>query len=257
MSVRYRERRDGSAYWQVRFRENGRECSVSWNSENEARKHDALIRQVGSVRAREILALASSPLSEMPLREWLDKFNDSLTGIEPGTINRYKAYVRRDIGPALGDMPITVLSRDDIAAWLNKLAEKNASGKTIKNKRDYLSGALKAAAKEGLIKANPCEGVRAPRWDREEMCFLTHDEFNLLLERVPTYWQPLVVTLAGYFLGGIPLVRDNLEAAILLIVVLSVLPMVFEYLRHRRSAAVRAREVTDEAVDAVDDAEPR
>ena len=197
MSVRYRERRDGSAYWQVRFRENGRECSVSWNSENEARKHDALIRQVGSVRAREILALASSPLSEMPLREWLDKFNDSLTGIEPGTINRYKAYVRRDIGPALGDMPITVLSRDDIAAWLNKLAEKNASGKTIKNKRDYLSGALKAAAKEGLIKANPCEGVRAPRWDREEMCFLTHDEFNLLLERVPTYWQPLVEFLVA------------------------------------------------------------
>ena len=150
MSVRPRVRKDGSAYWQVRFRENGRECSVSWNSEEEARQYDTLIAQVGAARAREIFAIASSPLQEMKLRAWLDKFNDNLTGIEPGTINRYKAYVRRDIGPALGDMPLTVLSRDDISAWLNKLAENNASGKTIKNKRDYLSGALKAAAREVL-----------------------------------------------------------------------------------------------------------
>ena len=44
------------------------------------------------------------------------------------------------------------------------------------------------------------------------------------------------VTLAGYFLGGIPLIRDHLEAAILLIVFLSVLPMLYEYLKHRRAA---------------------
>jgi membrane-associated protein len=42
------------------------------------------------------------------------------------------------------------------------------------------------------------------------------------------------VTLAGYFPGGVPLIRDHLEAAILLIVFLSVLPMVYEYLKHRR-----------------------
>ena len=44
------------------------------------------------------------------------------------------------------------------------------------------------------------------------------------------------ITLAGYFLGGVPIIRDNLEAAILLIVFLSVLPMVYEYLKHRREA---------------------
>ena len=49
------------------------------------------------------------------------------------------------------------------------------------------------------------------------------------------------ITLAGYFLGGVPIIRDHLEAAILLIVVLSVLPMLYEYLKHRRAGEGRRR----------------
>jgi membrane-associated protein len=49
------------------------------------------------------------------------------------------------------------------------------------------------------------------------------------------------VTLAGYFLGQtFPGLKDHLEMVILLIVAVSVLPMVYEYLKHRREAA-RAR----------------
>ncbi|MBM6404448.1 VTT domain-containing protein [Phycicoccus sp. CSK15P-2] len=64
-----------------------------------------------------------------------------------------------------------------------------------------------------------------------------------------------VVTLAGYFLGNVPLVRDNLEAAILLIVVLSVVPMVIEYVRHRRDAKMAPAEVVRESAEVVDDVE--
>ena len=45
------------------------------------------------------------------------------------------------------------------------------------------------------------------------------------------------LTLAGYFFGQIPIVKKNFETVILGIIVLSLLPMVFEYLRARRSAA--------------------
>ena len=51
-----------------------------------------------------------------------------------------------------------------------------------------------------------------------------------------------------------PIIRDNLEAAILLIVFLSVLPMLYEYLKHRREAkaiAAAAAEVTEEVVGEV------
>jgi membrane-associated protein len=45
------------------------------------------------------------------------------------------------------------------------------------------------------------------------------------------------VTLAGYFLGqAFPVLSEHLEAAILLIVAVSVVPMILEFLKHRREA---------------------
>ena len=60
------------------------------------------------------------------------------------------------------------------------------------------------------------------------------------------------ITLLGYFLGGITLIQDNLEAAVLLIVAISVLPMVVEFVRHRSATKTAIREI-DEAVDDVRD----
>lgn len=41
---------------------------------------------------------------------------------------------------------------------------------------------------------------------------------------------------AGYFFGNIPLIKDNLTVVIIVIIILSILPGVFEYLRHRRQS---------------------
>lgn len=52
------------------------------------------------------------------------------------------------------------------------------------------------------------------------------------------------ITVLGFFLGNVPLVRDNLEVALIAIVFVSVLPMIFEYvaarLRTKREAAAQA-----------------
>ncbi len=42
------------------------------------------------------------------------------------------------------------------------------------------------------------------------------------------------LTVAGYFLGDIPLVKDNLTAMILVIILLSILPAMIEFFRQRR-----------------------
>lgn len=44
------------------------------------------------------------------------------------------------------------------------------------------------------------------------------------------------ITIVGYYLGQIPVVHNNLEAAIILIVAVSVLPMVIEFFLARRRA---------------------
>jgi membrane-associated protein len=43
------------------------------------------------------------------------------------------------------------------------------------------------------------------------------------------------VTLLGYFLGNVPVVANNIEAILIGVVLLSVVPIVFEYVRHKRS----------------------
>ncbi len=46
-------------------------------------------------------------------------------------------------------------------------------------------------------------------------------------------WAGLV-TIAGYFLGNIPFVRNNIELILILVVVISIVPIIVEWVRHRR-----------------------
>ena len=42
------------------------------------------------------------------------------------------------------------------------------------------------------------------------------------------------ITILGYFLGQIPFVRDNIELILILVVLISVIPIIIEFVRHRR-----------------------
>ena len=46
-------------------------------------------------------------------------------------------------------------------------------------------------------------------------------------------WAGLI-TVAGYYFGNIELIRNNLEVALILLVLLSIVPIIVEYIRHRR-----------------------
>ena len=59
------------------------------------------------------------------------------------------------------------------------------------------------------------------------------------------------VTLLGYYLGQIEFVKANIEVALILIVFVSVLPMLFEYVAHRRRAKAMAEEVIEAVQDSI------
>ena len=192
-----RTRKDGSVYFSVFFREAGKQTSISWDDYADALHCSDLINNVGPEKAREIMRIIASPRHTAPLSAYLNSYIDGLTGIEPGTIARYRAYVRNDIEGGLSDIPLGALSRDDVGRWIADMAADGVSGKTIANKHGFLAGALAAAVRDGRLKSNPCEGNKLPRWDREEMCFLERDEYALLLGEIPDYWKPLVEFLVA------------------------------------------------------------
>jgi membrane-associated protein len=48
------------------------------------------------------------------------------------------------------------------------------------------------------------------------------------------------VTILGFYLGNVPFIRNNIEVVLILIVAVSLLPMVVEFLLHRRRARAKA-----------------
>lgn len=201
--VKPRQRKDGSVYFCVYFREvnhttgNKQQSSISWDNPADAERCRLIIEQVGPDNAREILRIVQTPGQVQTVRQFLLKHVDHLTGVEQGTLARYRSYVRNDIGPALGDIPLTALSRNDIARWLANQEAAGTSGKTIANKHGFLAGALNRAVRDGDLKSNPCDGNKLPRWDRQEMVFLDGPEFQILKAAVSEYWQPLVEFLVA------------------------------------------------------------
>src|SRR5690606_24961971 len=91
----------------------------------------------------------------MTLTQWLTHYVDHLSGIEPGTIKKYRAYIRNDIAPMIGDIPLAQLEREDLARWVHWMessgalnrdgTRRPAAAKTIRNKHGFLSEALAAA----------------------------------------------------------------------------------------------------------------
>ena len=53
-----------------------------------------------------------------------------------------------------------------------------------------------------------------------------------------------VVTTAGYYLGNVGIIKNNIDAVLVLIVLISLIPMGVEYLRHRRRASREAQAVS-------------
>lgn len=193
-SVRERKRKDGSTYYDVRYRLDGRDCAVSVETKGRAEDVRALFNSAGPARALEILGIqrVKREPGELTLSEWLDRHIASLTGVEKKTVEEYVRYAHRDIGPTLGSTPLSVLTSDQVAGWIKAMRDAGSSGKTIANKHGFLSSALNAAVERGLMPANPSRGQRIPRTERRGMIALTPEEFQILRANFTDHYRPLV-----------------------------------------------------------------
>lgn len=132
---------------------------------------------------------------------------------------------------------VAAILGDTVNYWLGKSTGPRAfSGKIPFLKREYLEKTEKFYEKHGsktiiLARFIPIIRTFAPfvagigrmnyGW------FLTYNIVGGLL------WVFLFVE-AGYFFGQVPVVKENFEYVIIAIIAISLLPGVFEYLKHRK-----------------------
>lgn len=195
-SIRARQRADGSWSFDVRYRMDGKSKSTAFGTEKGAEAWAKLLRLRGPEEA--LRALQQGGAGDVPtVDEYAVTYIASKSGVEPKTLEHYRMYMRRSITPAFGAYPITGVTAETIAGWVNDQAAEGLSAKTIKNRHGFLSAMFQHAQDRGVIPRNPCAGTRMPNTERQEMTFLSPDEFTTLLEYIPERHKPLVQLLGA------------------------------------------------------------
>jgi integrase len=198
----------------VLWHQDGRQRSLTFENLSAAERFKALLEDHGPDEALRIIELDEIGRHVPTVTEWLYTHIDALTGVLPATLGRYRTYVARDIDPVFGSKPVTAMTETTIARWVKQLA---GSGKTIANKRGFLSGALNAAVRAGVLASNPCHGRRLPHTRVEETVFLTPEDFRLLRDHiVRDRWKNLatwLVTTGMRFSEATALIAADIDAA--------------------------------------------
>jgi len=200
-SIQERPTASGKIVYRVAYRLDGKQISRTVTTERDAKRLDKDIKLRGAKLATDahderILDQADDD-PELTVSDWMTRHIESLSGVQEGTRSDYRAYQRRDVDPTIGELPLEALTRERIGAWVNDLAGRGLSGKSIKNRHSLLSAALTSAVRAGHIPTNHAKGTRLPRTDhhRVEMVILDGDERDDLIDCVEERYQPLVATL--------------------------------------------------------------
>lgn len=199
--------------WRVKWRQDGKQLSQSFLDNPSADRFASNIDQYGPEEAVRIADVEDSMRTVPTVTDYLAGYIDSLTGVQPATQGRYRAYLSRDITPSFGKLPISAVTEATIGRWVQEMSTPKTittvvdgvtvtktvtpSAKTIQNKHGFVSGAFKAAVRKKLIDANPCEDRRLPEGQEAQMVMLTPGEFDLMRSCLPEHWQPLATFLVS------------------------------------------------------------
>lgn len=213
-SIREVKRKDGTVAHTVLYRLDGRQRTLVFDDPKAAAVLRDTINVHGPKRALEMHNIDHEPrrrnrVHVITVAEWVRHHIDHLTGVEQTTIDKYDDYLKNDIEPHLGHIPLAELSSDDLSQWV-KIMEttggRKGTGhapKTLANKYGFLSGALNAAVTrkpKPLLDSNPAAGRKLTRAkpmaggddDDDDIRILTFDEFDQLLAATTDYWRFLL-----------------------------------------------------------------
>lgn len=197
-TLRTRTLASGETTYSVLFRDARRQTSETFDTARAAASFMRDITRHGPTTARKVLDSRRDTTTDVrTVADQLTAHIDALSGITLGTRRRYEAMTCTLAATPLGGLPLSAVTRADVAAWVRTLEASGLAAKTISVRQTLLSSAFLRAVDDELMVRNPAHGVKIGRTERREMTILTPGEFARLLVHIPAPWQPLIVTLVG------------------------------------------------------------
>ncbi|NWN89226.1 MAG: site-specific integrase [Micrococcaceae bacterium] len=169
---------------------NGKKMHQSVQDENSALQWKTLLEQVDHDTKAAEMALIRSNSQSPTLYTLADEHLDLLI-VSPGTIRRYKGYIKNHF-EKIGPIPVDTLMSADLIRWVKYMLDRGLSPKTISNVHGFIHGVVQTAVELKHRSDNPCHGRYLPDDDATEdkNTFLTMDEFRSILQYVPAHNQP-------------------------------------------------------------------
>src|SRR5215472_5505944 len=121
-SVRARARKDGTEYYAVLYRLDGKQTSTSFEDLASASKFCDLATKYGPENALRTLR-TDTTLATLTVEQWVKRHVDNLTGVDQNTVEKYRAYLRNDIAEPLGALPLAAMTREHIAQWVKGMQQ--------------------------------------------------------------------------------------------------------------------------------------
>lgn len=228
-SIVERPKKDGTATFQVKWRQDGQWQSENFGERPQADQFKSLVEAHGGqwphgwVRGEGFVEQPKIP-GDMALVAYATRYVDRLTGIDDRTRDDYHREIRihfslirhTDGAGAERDATICNLTQDDVTAWVRTEEEgegdparpeewlrRPADPKSIRNRHGLLYCVVQAAVESEpqLRTKNCCAKTRLPRVDDhvdEEMTFLEREEYQRIAAEIT---DPDARDLADWLVG--------------------------------------------------------
>ncbi|MDL9938730.1 site-specific integrase [Gordonia sp. ABSL1-1] len=200
--------RDDSVGYKVHWRHRGKQKTLTFTAPEAAERHRINVERFGHDAAMEILGVTDAGRDSESLSDTITAHIDALTGVEPGTIKRYRSWVEGDAFSTIADLPTAAITEVTISTWIQWLTSHQVevpkrgggtiiktvtnTGKTIANKHGLLSAALARAVRDGKIDTNPCDHTRLPeKTPVDDPVFMSQEMYSELEAAMPAQWRPL------------------------------------------------------------------
>lgn len=140
------------------------------------------------------------PRHEMTLEQWLEYWMETI--VRPNraetTVYAYQKIIDNHLVPALGDIPLTKLTAQQIQQYYTQTQQETGlSSNTMRRHHDLLSSSLRSAVRQDMLLFSPVERVEPPRARYHEASFYEPEELKKLYQLVQGHYLELAVKLAG------------------------------------------------------------
>ena len=148
--------------------------------------------------------------SEISFNDFLDLWMDAYckVNLKEVTITNYKKKIRIHIKPDLGIYKLKALSPTVMQKFINKKAEENFSRTTLSVIKGILTGSLRYAVQQDMIRHSPMTSVMLPSARNETLnprtephVYIPAEWIKKIFERFPEGSSPHLAMMLGYKAG--------------------------------------------------------